>query len=48
MAFWHIANSYGNYLTVFLILENLLMFGLIIVSIKHYFTIRKIERCLHD
>lgn len=48
MAFWKIASNYGVYITVFMILENLLMLWLIIDSIIRFFRTRKLEKLLKD
>lgn len=48
MAFWHIINTYGTYVTIFLILENVMMLFLIITSTIHYFKVRKLERIFNS
>lgn len=48
MAFWHIANSYGVYLTIFLVLENILMLLMIINCLLHYIKVRKLEEYLKN
>ena len=41
-------NNFGNKILVFLILENLLMVGLFINSIIHYFKIRKFDKVIKE
>ena len=48
MAFWNIASKYVSMITLFLILENLLMIGLFVNSVIHYFKIRKLDKSFEN